>query len=516
MSGPAILHDATVANLLIELRAAPDDRTLLRRLALAFNARSMPSRAEPFARRLLELDAHDGEAWYELLVARSFEGPDAVRPLRPEVEGLAARLPKAAWAWRNLALLDYYLEQDADAGAHARRALSLDPAEPHAEEVLAYLAYTLGDLDGAIEHGIKAVEVNGANFRALHWLGECYVRLDASEQAIRYFHRALRIEDGYFLALESLASLYLAHDATHAMALQCFSKILAINPRWFPAWFRLADAYLQDERFVEAEAAMRTVLRLSPDAATHADARQYLGLIALMQDDPAARDHFEAALKLDPGSAAAQHYLGVLSEREGDLPSAERRYRRAIAVDPEYSLPRTRLGYLCFDRRQLEPARRQFRAALAADPEDYLAHLGLGEIARVERRHDEQLEHCRRAVELAPTDANARNQYGTALDALGRIAEAAAAYEEALRLAPGNRQAANNLGHACERLLESARGPEATRLRRRAVEAWRQRLVSCRADGVSTRAAESHLTKLGVPRRQIQAWLKQSMVRRKV
>lgn len=507
VQGPAILHDATVANLLIALRSSPDDRVLLRRLALAFNARNMPSRAEPFARRLLELDPKDGEAWYELLVARSFEGPEGVLGLRPEVEALAKRRGAAAWAWRNLALLDYYLERDEDAVSHARRALELDPSDRHAEEVLAYLAYTLGDLDGAIEHGIKAVEVEPDNFRALHWLGECYVRLDAPDQAARYFHRALRIEDGYFLALESLGATYLRSEETFAMALQCFAKLLAINPRWFPAWFRLADADLQQERFVEAAARVRTVLRLEPDTATRADAHQYLGLIGLLQGDAGARAEFEAALRLDPTSAAAQHYLGVLSEKEGDVAGAEKRYRKAIAADPDYSLPRTRLGYLCFDRKEHERARRHFTAALEADAEDYLAHLGLGELAGVRRDHDAQLAHCSQAVALAPTDANARNQLGTALDALGRTEEAAFAYEEALKLDPGNRQAANNLGHACERLLARAKGAAAAPLRRRAIDAWRQRLVACRRDGVSTRAAETHLTRLGVPKRQLQRWL---------
>lgn len=510
-----MLHDARLANLLLMKRSAGSAPDVLLALAVAYDARSMAREAKDSCDELLEMEPDHPEAWYETVVAHSFGGPDEVERLRPRVEGVLARNPEAAWAHRNLGLLLYYLERDEEARAACARALELDPRDSHAHEVLAYLHYTVGDLDQAVEEGIQAVELEPSNFRALHWLGWCYLKLGATEQAVRYFHRCLRMEDSYFLALESLGAVYLRDESTFPEAVQCFSKMLSVNPRYFPVYFRLADALIQADRLTEAAAQAEAVLHLSPDPTTEAEAHQYLGLIGLMDDAlPAARAHFERALEIDPGLAAAHHYLGVLHEQEDRLAEAESCFRRAIDCDPGYALPRIRLGYLCFDRKEYENARRHFEEALAIDEEDYLAHLGLGELARWRRDYAAQLEHCRRAAELAPDDGNVRNQLGTAHDALGDPEAAIREYELALNLNPYNRQAANNLGYLYERLLQRADEDqdESAGLRSKAIHAWRRRLLICRDTRSSTRGARNHLRKLGVDDDEIERWLEEGQV----
>lgn len=502
-----ILHDAPIAKLMALLRAEPDSREVLLALAVGFNARSMPEEARSACNRLLELDEADERAWHEAVIAHSFGGTAALDAILPRVRKLTQDHPRAAWAWRNLALLDYYLERDVETRTACEAALALDPADPRTHEVMAYLAYTVGDLDGAIESGIKAVELDPSSFRALHWLGQCYVRLDAVEQAARYFLRALRVEDSFFFALESLGSLYLRQPETFPLALQCFARMLSINPRYFPAYFHLADFFIQSERFTEAAAQAESVLHLEPDGPAEADAHQYLGLIGLLQGMPEAKHHFLRALDIDPRFAAAHHYLGSLAEQSGDTEEAEACFRRAIACDPDYALPHVRLGYICFDRKEYQNARRHFEAAVAIDADDYLAHLGLGELARWRRDYAEQLARCGRAAELAPDDSNVRNQLGTALDALGRAPEAALEYERALTFDPLNRHAANNLGFLYERLLRDARPEDASALRARAIDAWKRRLLICRDIRSSTRGARTHLEKLGVESTQVDEWL---------
>jgi tetratricopeptide (TPR) repeat protein len=511
-SAAATWADASLARLLHRVEEEPRSREAALELAVACNARSMPEEARAAAERALALDPADGDAWYEAIIARSFGGTFALEPALEPVQALTSEHPKSGWAFRNLGLLSYYLERDEDAKAACERACELDGGDSRAQEVLAYLAYTVGDIDGAVEHGIKAVELQPRNFRALHWLGECYLRLDAPEQAVRYFQRALRIEDCFFFALESLASLHLKLEGGFPAAWQCIARIVSVNPRYFPAYFRLADALIQSERFAEAAGLCETVLHLDPDRTSRADAHQYLGLIKLMAGEPGARPHFEEALALDPGFGAAHHYLGVLAEQEGDLEEAESCWRRAIASDAEYAQPHVRLGYLAFDRKEFENARRSFERALAIDPEDHVAHLGLGEVARWRKDYEAQLEHCLHAARIAPDDSNVRNQLGTAYDALGRFEEAVGEYEAALALDPRDRQAANNLGYVYERLLKDAREDRAAALREKAVSAWRRRLLICRDTRSSTRGARTHLEKLGVPPDQVDEWLATGLI----
>ena len=508
-----MLHDARVANLLAQKKAAPAPADVLLALATAFNVRSMPDEAKKACDELISLRPDDGEGWFENVIAHSFGGPDDLETLRRRVTDLTRRHPEEPWPHRNLALLSYYLERDEDARKACQRALALSATDSHAHEVLAYLAYTVGDVDGAVEAGIKAVEADRLNFRALHWLGECYLKLDAVEQAVRYFLRCLRIEDSYFFALESLGKVYLQDEATFPEAVQCFAKILSVNPRYFPAYFNLADAFIQAERLTEAAAQAEAVLHLSPDRAAEGDAHQYLGLIRLMdQDLPGASAHFQQALEIDPRFAAAHHYLGVVAEQTGDVAAAEGAFLKAVECDPAYALPRVRLGYLCFDRKEYENAKRHFEAAVGIDPEEYTAHLGLGEVARWRRDWDAQLEHCQLAAELSPDDSNVRNQLGTAYDALGLGEAAEIEYEAALRHDPYNRQAANNLGYLLERRLKEAAATDKAPLQERAIAAWRRRLLICRDTRSSMRGARSHLEKLGVAPAKIDEWVQHGQV----
>jgi tetratricopeptide (TPR) repeat protein len=502
-----------VAQLLAARGDRAADQGVLLALATAYNARNMPEEAKAACDELLHANGKHGDGWYEAIIARSFGERAELEALVPKVDRLAREHADAAWAQRNRGLLRYFLEDDEGTRAACTKALQADARDARTHEVLAYLAYTVGDLDGAIESGIKAVELDPRSFRALHWLGECYLKLDATEQAVRYFQRALRLEECHFYSLESLGSVYLQSPETFAQATQCFARILAVNPRYFPVYFRLADACIQAQRLTEAAAQAEAVLHLSPDKTAEADAHQYLGLVRLIQRDHAgARPCFERALRIDPRFAAAHHYLGVLHEQAGDMQAAEASFRKAMASDPRYALPRVRLAYLAYDRKEYANAKRLFEQALAVDASEYMAHLGLGELARSRKDYADQLARCRRAAELAPDDGNVRNQLGTAHDALGDLEAARREYEEALRLDPFNRQAANNLGYLYERLLKDAPAREAPSLRAKAVSAWKRRLLICRDMRSSTRGARAHLARLGVSPRKITEWLESETV----
>src|SRR5688572_27411199 len=148
---PDLLHDARVAQLLARRKTGEDTREVLLALAVAFNVRNMPEDAKSAAAELLERDPADGEAWYEAIIAHSFGEPGEVEALVPRVDRLVSEHPLEGWTHRNQGLLRYYLERDEESRAACERALALDPQDSHAHEVLAYLAYTVGDMDAAIE-----------------------------------------------------------------------------------------------------------------------------------------------------------------------------------------------------------------------------------------------------------------------------------------------------------------------------------------------------------------------------
>jgi tetratricopeptide (TPR) repeat protein len=87
-----------------------------------------------------------------------------------------------------------------------------------------------------------------------------------------------------------------------------------------------------------------------------------VALVALDRRDD-ARAAFEAALELDPRSAAAIVNLGNLLLEAGDVEQAVERYRTALRVDEQYAPAHRNLGIACKRAGKRSEAVGHFRTA---------------------------------------------------------------------------------------------------------------------------------------------------------
>ena len=180
-----------------------------------------------------------------------------------------------------------------------------------------------------------------------------------------------------------------------------YGKVLAIDPRYVPAWDGLARNFLVEtgqgllsnkEGFAQASEAAMKALAIDPDYAP-ADAR--LGWIAMFSDNDlagAAQD-FERALALDPAD------VGVLGNSAGLLASLGR-LDEALALE---------------------------EALVRRDPVNVTALFNLGLHQRWAGRFDGAIASFRTILSLSPGNGGAHFNLGVALllkgDAAGALAE---------------------------------------------------------------------------------------------
>jgi len=136
-----------------------------------------------------------------------------------------------------------------------------------------------------------------------------------------------------------------------------------------------------------------------------------------------AETSFREALALDPRSARAQTYLGLLAESDGRDAEAAGRYRKAVASEPGYVKARILLGELCIKRKRRSEGMRQFEAALRIAPANPRASLHLAFAYLEDGRRAQALGLVHAALDRPIADPKTHENLILLLDAAQRAAD---------------------------------------------------------------------------------------------
>ena len=250
------------------------------------------------------------------------------------------------------------------------------------------------------------------------------------------------------------------------------------------AQFGQAVALHQAGRLIEAEPIYREVLRAHP---RHFDSLHLLGVIQYQRGAHEDAVHqIGAALRINPGVAAAHNNLGNALKDLGRTEEALASYDRAIGLKPDYAeafynrgdvlrqLGRPEDAVASYDRAialrpdyvealsnrgsalreagQADEAVASYDRALALRPVYAEAHYNRGNALNELERFDEALASCDRAIALRPDLAEAHNNRGNVLKDLRRLEEAVEAYDRAVALKPNYADAFNNRGNVLKAL----------------------------------------------------------------
>jgi protein O-GlcNAc transferase len=150
-----------------------------------------------------------------------------------------------------------------------------------------------------------------------------------------------------------------------------FKKALKIDPGYGPGYVLLGLAYMQLERWSDAQQAFAEASRVEPD-----NAQAFLGLgsaLTEQHDYPGAQKALEHSLELKPDSAEAHYELARTLGASGQWPAAEPHARRAIQINRDYAGPHALMGNVYLDQQDLASALAEFREYLRLDPQGSLA-----------------------------------------------------------------------------------------------------------------------------------------------
>ena len=208
-------------------------------VAQAYNLRSDYNRAIEHARTAIRMDQFQWDAWYELVLASGFKNYSELENIKNQLESFLESPekdnPVQPGLYRDLALINYFLEQDVVATSLIERAIEHQADDSRIYEVRGYVEHAGTDFQRALKSFARAVELNPDCCRSMRMIGKCYMDQGMMDKGLVKLEQALRLEPCFVAAWHLLGEYYLENGEL-LLGLQSFARARSINTSrpWWP------------------------------------------------------------------------------------------------------------------------------------------------------------------------------------------------------------------------------------------------------------------------------------------
>jgi Flp pilus assembly protein TadD len=163
--------------------------------------------------------------------------------------------------------------------------------------------------------------------------------------------------------------LFRKHDP--AASVDEFKKVVKSDPWYGPGYVLLGLAYMQTQRWSDAQLAFTQASKVEPG-----NAQAFLGLGSALNeqhDYTGAQKALEHSLDLNPDSAEAHYELARSLGAQGKWQEAGPHVSRALEINPDYPGPHALMGNVYLEAQNPAFALTEFREYLRLDPQGSLA-----------------------------------------------------------------------------------------------------------------------------------------------
>jgi tetratricopeptide (TPR) repeat protein len=317
----------------------------------------------------------------------------------------AVRLnPSSSEAHARLGMVYRKLGMPAQAAESLERAVRLDP-DPRVKVLLAFSFKEAGRYRDAIpllETSFESEQKDSLRSVIGQHLVECYLAGGANEQALAVVQKLRQI------APDDPGVLYLASKVYLNLWNGAFQRMMTKAPDSYQVHLVRAEALEAQEKFAEAAAEYRQVLKAAPQTAGihYRLARMILRSGASGDADQEALAEFGKELEINPGDVHAIAGMGEIHLSRNRLKEAARSFQQAVSLQP---------GYV--------PAR-----------------IGLAKVLIAEKQWSNALEHLEAASKQAPDEEAVVYNLMIVYQGLGRSEDARRAFDQFQRLKEQNQK----------------------------------------------------------------------------
>lgn len=305
------------------------------------------------------------------------------------------------------------------------------------------LIFAKGDFHGALKEINSLINEFQDEAILFNIKGACYAGVGQLDIAVENYEKAIEINPDYAKAYYNLAGAF-EEQNKYDKAVQAYKKSISLEPENPQAHNNLGNVYKDLEKYTDAIHSYEQALRNQPDYI-----EAYYSLGSTLQDIgklDEAIEYFKKVLQLKPSFNEINNILGNIFKELRMFEEAIQSYEKAIAINPNFFEVYYNLGITFQDMNEFNNAVKNYKKSIEVKEDYPEAHNNLGVAYKELKEYDSAIKSYQRAISHRPDYADAHNNLGTAFKELGYIENAIKSYEEALSIIPDFADAHFNLG----------------------------------------------------------------------
>jgi len=288
-----------------------------------------------------------------------------------------------------------------------RLAREFDPKNPEADYLAGVVCQRWQKADLAYECYTRASEKAPSQLAYLLARAEALVAMDRTDEALKLLqNRVVYFE--HSAAIRDAVGQLLLQEKKYSEAVGMLREASVLTPDDLTVREHLGMALFYAKQYDES-AAVLSRLATQEKFAGRSDIQAALGecydQLGRYRD---ARIAYEAATKLDSGSANLWLGLGKAALQLGDTRRAELSVKKAIALDPDGVEANMFLGYVRLKKERFGEALAAFQHVTAVSPSDAVGMCMTGYCLQKMGRTDEAIRSYARALQAHPNDEMAK------------------------------------------------------------------------------------------------------------
>lgn len=306
-----------------------------------------------------------------------------------------------------------------------------------------------------------AAENTGRDEYFYNKIGDICIKEHAPEIALDAYKKVLEANPYDRDALVKQATLIQTHfPDNHDEAIDCYTKLLEIEPENDKVYYELGHLYLQKNDSLPAVNAFSMALEKDEENPFYHNSMAF-ALVQLEQYDDAI-EHYQKAININPDpywtSIVCQALGSVYSEIKNNPEAAIVLYQTAVVLNPDSEESQIAIGDTYFSMEEYDNAIRAYCDAIKINPENAKAYCKCGMALWEKDFTEEAIVAYHKAINLNPEYSIALNNLGVIyLDDIGNTTEAVSLFEKAIENNKGYTLAYFNLGRAYAILGENTK-----------------------------------------------------------